>query len=659
MRPIRRAALFAPVLVSIACVASSPLRPAGADSRKADASSASDAPLFDDDGNDPEKLAKAIAAHYSKYEYRIPVRDGAHLYTVVYVPRDRTRTYPILLNRTPYSVVYGVDNYPTAKDTRLFAPAWQFVRDGYIFAHQDVRGRMMSEGTFVEMRPHAAKGGVDEATDAWDTIDFLVKNVPASSGKVGAWGISYPGFYAAQAAIDAHPALKAVSPQAPATEWFIGDDAHHNGALFLDGTFGFEASFGKPRPEPTKKIRWESPVDAADAYDFFLELGPLANADSKYFHGTVPFWNDLMNHGTRDDFWKSRDPRAYYRDVKPAILTVGGWFDAEDLWGTLQTYNAFKHQSPHNDVSIVMGPWRHGGWSRMDGDALGDVTFGTKTSLYFREEIEKPFFDHYLKGKSWQPTTAWAFETGTNVWERYPAWPPPQAKPQDLFFHANGKLQTRAVAGSEGEQEFDAWVSDPNKPVPYVEEHAGNSEDYMVGDERVTSRRPDVMVYETEPLNEDVTLAGPIDATLWVSTTGTDADFVVKVVDVYPQDRAAPDPNPTKARLGGFQQLVRGEIMRGKFRYSFEHPQPFTPGEVTLVRLSLPDVNHTFRASHRILVQVQSSWFPLVDRNPQTFVDIYKATEKDFKVATHHLYRTKEHGSGIRVSLLRGTLPAP
>jgi putative CocE/NonD family hydrolase len=665
MRPIRRAVFFAAFLASVACgIASSPARQAVADSRSADAAALLDAPLFDDDGSNPETLAKAIARNYTKYEYRIAMRDGARLYTIAYVPRDRSRVYPILLDRTPYSVSYGVDNYPPAADMRRFAPAWQFVRDGYIFAHQDVRGRLMSEGTFVDMRPHASKGGVDEATDAFDTIDFLVKNVPANSGKVGVWGISYPGFYAAQAAIDAHPALKAVSPQAPVTDWFIGDDFHHNGALFLEGSFEFEASFGKVRPEPTKKFKFEPLIEADDAYDFFLACGTLANCDAKYLHGSIPFWNDVMTHPTRDDFWRSRDPRPYYKDVKPAILTVGGWFDAEDLWGTLETYKAFKHQNPKNEVSLVMGPWRHGGWARSDGDALGDVSFGTKTSLFFREQIEKPFFDHHLKGKPWPaspaglPSPIWAFETGTNVWERYAVWPPREARSADLFFHAGGKLGSVPVKGPEDEQGFDAWVSDPNKPVPYIGPHAGDDEDYMVGDERDMSRRPDVMVYETEPLKEDVTLSGPIAATLWVSTTGTDADFIVKVVDVHPQDHADPEPNPTRVRMGGFQQLVRGEIMRGKFRDSLERPEPFKPREPTLVKFSLPDVNHTFRASHRILVAVQSSWFPLVDRNPQTFVDIYKATPADFRPATHHVYRTVDHPSSIRVTLLRGALPA-
>jgi putative CocE/NonD family hydrolase len=643
-------------LATVACgVATPPATPASA--APPNPAPQADEPLFKEDASSHEDLVKALVAHYTKYEYRIPMRDGARLYTVAYVPRDRTRTYPLLLLRTPYGVDYGVDNYPDARTVHRVVPVWELARDGYVFVQQDVRGRMMSEGTFADVRPRAAKGGVDEATDAWDTIDFLVKNVPANSGKAGIWGISYPGFYAAQAAIDAHPALKAVSPQAPVTEWFIGDDFHHNGAFLLQGSLDFTANFGRPRPEPTKKFPWDPLVDA-DEYDFFLRAGTVAKMDAKYFHGTIPFWSDLMAHGTRDEFWKARDPRPSYRDVKPAVLAVGGWFDAEDLWGTLETYHAFERQSPHAEVKLVMGPWAHGGWLKTDGGELGDVSFGSKTSLFFREEIEKPFFDHHLKGKPWQAPAAWVFETGTNVWERYDQWPPRAAKTETLSFHANGRLSTAPVAAAEDEAGLDAWVSDPKKPVPYLGSHAADPEDYMIGDERAASRRPDVVVFQTDELAADVTLAGPIEASLWVSTTGTDADFVVKVVDVSPPDRADPSPNPTHVRMGGFQQLVRGEVMRGKFRSSFERPEPFKPGEPTLVRVSLPDVNHTFRAGHRIMVHVQSSWFPLFDRNPQTFVDIYKATEADFRAATHKLYRTKDRPSGITVSLLRGALPA-
>jgi hypothetical protein len=649
-------------LSSLACHAAQPA--ATADARKA-APAPDDAPLVRGELKDDAEVAVAIREHYTKYEHRIAMRDGVRLFTSVYVPKDRSRKYPIMMGRTPYSISpYGVDNYPSTKNPwafRRFAPSPHFVRDGYIFVHQDVRGRLMSEGTFVDVRPIAtAKGEIDESTDAYDTIDWLVKNVPANNGRVGVWGISYPGFYAAQAAVNAHPALKAVSPQAPVTDWFQGDDFHHNGALFLADSFGFTSNFGKPRPKLTKKMSWDADhAEGADVYDFFLRMGPLSNANAKYLNGDIAFWNDIMAHGTKDDFWKARDPRPHYKDVKPAVMTVGGWFDSEDLWGSLETYRAFERQSRGAENSLVMGPWRHGGWGRGDGDRLGDVTFGQKTSLYFRENIELPFFQRHLKGKGGAaPPEASVFETGTNAWQRYAAWPPPDAKPTVLWFHAQGRLSTAAVSAQEDEAGADAYVSDPAKPVPYRGKASAEIDaEYMTDDQRFAARRPDVLVYSTGDLDGDVTLAGPLDAGLWVSTTGTDADFVVKLVDVYPNDAHDPEPNPGGAKMAGYQQLVRAEVMRGKFRASFEKPEPFKPGEPAVVRFSIPDVCHTFRAGHRVMIQVQSTWFPLVDRNPQTFVDIYKATEADFKVATHKVHRTKDKPSGVRVMLQRGAIP--
>jgi uncharacterized protein len=615
-------------------------------------------------------VAHAIREHYTKFEYRIPMRDGAKLFTVAYVPKDPAHSYPIMLHRTPYSVApYGIDNYPDGKNARYvrrFAPSSAFVREGYIFVHQDVRGRLMSEGTFVDVRPHAAKkGDIDESTDAWDTIDWLVKNVPSNNGRVGAWGISYPGFYAAQAAVDAHPALKAVSPQAPVTDWFMGDDFHHNGALFVADAFDFYASFGKPRPKPTTKSSWGFDHDVADVYDYFLALGPVANANQKYIDSGIttgiPFWNEMMSHPTRDDWWKARDPRPYYRSVKPAMLTVGGWFDGEDCFGALETYRAFERQSPGAENTLVMGPWSHGGWSRSDGDRHGDVTFGQKTAVHYREQIELPFFRRHLKGEGKRDpkAEAFVFETGTNVWQTYAAWPPAGATKATLHFHADGKLGAQApVAAADGKDDFDTYVSDPSKPVPYRAKHGPSIDsDYMSDDQRFAARRPDVLVFQTGELDSDVALAGPLEAKLYVSTTGTDADFIVKLVDAYPQDHADPDPNPTGVHMGGYQQLVRAEVMRGKFRNSFDKPEPFEPGKPALVRFTLPDVAHTFRTGHRIMVQVQSSWFPLVDRNPQTFTDIYKAKEADFRSATHRLYRTPQQASSLEITLVRGALP--
>ncbi len=614
-------------------------------------------PLSSAELNTPDDVARFVRENFVKHEYRIPMRDGVRLYTVAYVPRDRARAWPILLLRTPYGVSYGVDPMPELKTQRAigrFAPSTTLLRDGFILVHQDVRGRMMSEGQFVDVRPRAKKGGTDEATDAYDTVDFLLKHVPDNNGKVGVWGISYPGFYAAQAAIDAHPAVKAVSPQAPVTNWFVGDDFRHNGALFLMDTFHFFWGFGKPRPVPTRKANWDFDSDAGDAYDFFLSLGPLSNVNAKYFKQDISFWNDLMAHPNLDEHWKARDPLPSYRAVKPAILTVGGLFDAEDLWGSLATYHAYDRQSPGADVRLVLGPWRHGGWVRTDGDKLGDISFDWKTSRFYQEHIEAPFFRKYLKGCAEpDPAEAWVFETGTNLFEKHASWPPPDARPTTVYLGQDGALVTQPPSRDA----FEEWLSDPKKPVPYRSRPTlENDGEYMLDDQRFAARRTDVMVHQTVPLSEDVTVSGPIELSLDVSTTGTDADFVVKLVDVSPFDRPDPEPNPTGVRMGGYQQLVRGEVFRGRFREGLESPKPFTPGQRTLVRFTLPDVNHAFRSGHRVMVQVQSSWFPLVDRNPQTFVEPALATEADFKAATHRLYFSKD--SWLKLPLRRGTWPS-
>jgi len=642
----------------LACGARTPNATAGP---RAPASPAASELLIAAELKDDAEIARAIREYYTKYEYRIRMRDGVELHTAVYVPKNRSHTYPMLMRRSPYgSHPYGVDNYPAADNARVLHQfgSTPMVRDGFIFVQQDVRGRFMSGGTFVDIRPIAkTKSDIDESTDTWDTVDWLVKNAPANNGNVGVLGISYPGFYAAQAAVNAHPAVKAVSPQAPVTEWFLGDDFHHNGALCLADAFDFFSSFGKPRPKPVKTAKWDSLHETGDVYDFFLSMGPLANANTNYLHDEIGFWNDLIHHGTRDDFWKARDPRPHYKGAKPAVMTVGGWFDREDLYGALETYRAFEKQSPGAKNSLVMGPWIHGGWARNDGDRLGDVSFGSKTSAFYRDRIELPFFQQHLKGRPVPPTPeAWVFETGTNTWQSYASWPPEGAKPAFFAFHAQGKLSSAPVGKAEDEAGLDAYVSDPQKPVPYRSKPSSSMEaDYMIDDQRFASRRPDVMTYATGELTADLTLAGPLEATLWVSTTGTDADFVVKLVDVYPTDYADPVPNPSGVRMGGYQQLVRGEVMRGKFRTSYEKPEPFKPGEPTLIRFTLPDVHHTFRPGHRLMVQVQSTWFPLIDRNPQTFTDIYKATAADFRVQTHRVHRTAQMMSGLKVTVAKGT----
>jgi uncharacterized protein len=599
-----------------------------------------------------EKRLADVKANYTKYEYKIPMRDGKRLFTAVYVPKDQGQKYPIMLTRTPYSCQpYGADQY---RD--VLGPSSLFTKAVYIFAYQDVRGRWMSEGEFVNMRPHNPdkKGptDIDESTDTYDTIEWLVKHVDNNNGRVGMSGISYPGFYTAAGMIDAHPALKAVSPQAPVTDWFVGDDWHHNGALFLPHIFNFMSRFDRPRPQPVKKFNVQFDHDTPDGYDYFLKLGPLSEAGKRYFKGEAAFFDEAMKHGAYDEFWKARNLRPHLKDIKPDVLTVGGWFDAENLFGALEVYKNVKKNSPKTNNFLVMGPWVHGGWGGGDGLKLGDVTFNAKTAEFYREHIELPFFEKRLKDKASDVVhpEAWAFETGTNVWRKHDSWPPKNAKSKSLYFHAGGKLLEESPPNSKPEEGFDEYLSDPAKPVPFIDKIAiGMSPEYMTADQRFAGRRPDVVVYATDPLEEDVTIAGPVNADLFVSTTGTDSDWVVKVIDVYPSDYPDPNPNPTGVRMGNYQQLVRGDVMRGKFRNSFEKPEPFSPGQPTEVKFALNDIYHTFREGHRIMIQVQSSWFPLVDRNPQTFVDIYSAKESDYRKATQRVYRTRELASRVTV----------
>lgn len=589
----------------------------------------------------PAQGLEDVRANYTKFEYRIPMRDGKRLFTAVYVPKESGEKYPILLTRTPYSAQpYGVDH-----SRADLGPSPLFGKDGYIFVYQDVRGRWMSEGDHINMRPQIRQKSdprqIDESTDAYDTVDWLVKNVPGHNGKVGIWGISYPGFYTAAAIIDAHPAVVCASPQAPITDWFLGDDWHHNGALILPHAFNFFSKFGHPRPEPTKKFNHTFDYGTPDGYEFFLRMGPLANADALHFQGKIAFWNELMQHGTYDEFWKARDLRPHLKNIRPAILTVGGWFDAENLFGALETYRSIERSSPQATNLLVMGPWRHGQWASDPCQSLGHVDFHAKTGEYYREKIEFPFFQYHLKGKGAATLPeAWVFETGTNRWRQETAWPPSTARPREFFLQPGGGLGATTPVTSEG---FDEYVSDPAKPVPFIDWTDNKlATEYMVADQRFAARRPDVLVYQTGVLEQDLTISGPVEVELFVSTTGTDSDWIVKVIDVYPDDYPDPKENPMKVRMGGFQQLVRGDVMRGKFRNSFEKPEPFEPGKPTRVKFALPDLCHAFRPGHRLMIQIQSSWFPLVDRNPQKFVDIYAAKPGDFQKATQRVYRTRE-----------------
>jgi hypothetical protein len=592
-----------------------------------------------------------IKAHYTKFEYEIPMRDGKKLFTAVYSPKATSESYPLMMVRTPYSVApYGADQYKST-----LGPSEKFAREGFIFVYQDVRGCWMSEGDFVDVRPYiAAKHGprdVDEASDAYDSIEWLLGKVQNHNGRVGIWGISYPGFYAAMSLPGAHPALKAVSPQAPIGDWFIGDDFHHNGAFWLAHVFSFYGSFGRPRPGPTtRRTEPKFEIGLSDGYKFFLDMGPLSNADKKYFKGGVPFWNEVMRHPNYDDFWKARTILPHLTGIRPAVLNVGGWLDAEDVYGPLAIYRAIEKNNPRAYNILVEGPWPHGGWAHSDGDRLGNVTFNSKTSLHYREHIEFPFFNYHLKNNGeLKLPEAYVFETGTNQWRQYDSWPPRKAAPRTIYLHPAGKLAFEPPAASANP--YDEYVSDPAKPVPFIPGiEQGMVYEYMVEDQRFAARRTDVLVYQTGELKSDLTLAGPFTAMLYVSTSGTDSDWVVKLIDVYPDDRR--DVSSSGARMGGYQQLVRGEPMRGRFRSSFEKPEPFEPNRVTKVEFTMPDINHSFRKGHRLMVQIQSSWFPLSDRNPQKFVDIRTATEADFQKATQRVYRAPKSASRLVLTVL-------
>lgn len=593
-----------------------------------------------------------VKEHYTKAEYDIPMRDGVKLHTVVYVPRDTTQTYPILMQRTPYGAgPYGQSLYRPA-----LGPSPAFVQEGYIFVYQDVRGTFMSEGEFEDVRPHnpnkKTKQDIDEASDTYDTIEWLLKNVSPNNGRVGIWGISYPGFYTTTALMEPHPALKAASPQAPIADWFIGDDDHRNGALFLFDSFGFNTFFGMPRPRPTQNQFTNFDYGTPDAYQYFLRLGTVANT-MKYFQGKNKYINDVMAHPNYDEFWQARSVLPHLKKVTPAVMIVGGWFDAEDLYGPLRTYATIEKNNPNAKNILVMGPWSHGQWSRGTGESLGNIRFEVKTSEWYREQMELPFFNFYLKDKGeLKLPEATMFRTGANEWKTFAQWPPAELQNRKLYFQANGKLSFAAPSAS-GEA-YDQYLSDPAKPVPYTNEITDNrGAGYMIEDQRFAARRPDVLVYESDVLTEEVTLAGPLLADLFVSTTGTDADFIVKLIDVLPDNAPNNSPAGPRVKMGGFQMLVRAEMMRGRFRNSLSKPEAFTPNQPTEVKIGLNDVFHTFKPGHRIMVQVQSSWFPLADRNPQTFVDIYHAKESDFQAATHRVYRAGTRSSHIQVGVWR------
>lgn len=588
--------------------------------------------------------ARQTKARFFKYEFRIPMRDGVTLFTQVYVPRDKKKSYPFLVQRTPFGVSpYGEKNYRP----RL-GPAPEFDRAGYIFVFQDVRGRFQSQGNFVDMRPHIdhpAPGQTDESTDMDDTVAWLLKNVRPNNGKVGIWGMSYPGFYTSASIIDSHPAIRAASIQAPMTNLFLGDDAYHNGAFMLAEQFQIYANFFRPRLAglefPSSKIGSFYDYGTSDGYKFFLTHGPALQPIAALVRN--PLLDQNIRHDTFDQYWQQRDISQHLHNIHCPVLNVGGWYDAEDLAGTFRTYHAIAETNPGSTNFLVMGPWEHGDWLRSLGRKLGPLDFDSDTGTFFRSRVLFTFFEHYLKGAPAPDTPgALVFETGTNQWRRYASWPPPGTQPTSLYLHASGRLSFEPP--TDNENSYDEYVSDPAKPVPYVDQPStGLDSSYMYGDQTFAARRSDVLTYKTDPLPQDVTVAGPIDVRLQVSSSGTDSDFDVKLIDE--DDAHGPSP--------GYQQLVRGEPMRARFRNSFTHPEALQPNQVTSINYAMPDINHTFLRGHRIVVQVQSSWFPLTDINPQSFVPISSARPNDFVKAMQRVFHKPQTASFLVLQVLQ------
>ncbi len=604
-----------------------------------------------------------IVNNYTKKEVYIPMRDGVKLFTSIYIPKDNSEKHPVLMTRTPYSCApYGNE----------FRPYWysfdkNYFKEGYIMVTQDVRGRWMSEGNFMDVRPfNANKKGteIDEASDTYDAIDWLVKNIDGNNGKVGVKGISYPGFYSTMAAASNHPALKAVSPQAPVTNWFIGDDFHHNGAFFQMDAFDFYAAlgfdFGAPHPAPTNVPARSTGYADHDNYKFYLETGNLNNL-TKYAGDTIAFWKDLMAHPNYDAWWHARDARNATKNLQPAMLWVGGLFDAEDCWGAWNAYKAAEQNNPGKAFNkIVEGPWYHGQWASNDGTHLGNIKFGSNTSDWYQQNIEIPFFNYFLKGEGDISKIAEAniFISGANEWKTFSQWPPAGKEDKDMYLQPDGKLDWSKPSTANG---FSEYVSDPAHPVPYEEfVHFDRTRTYMTDDQRFAERRPDVISFKTDVLTDDVTVTGNIIADLMTSISTTDADFVVKVIDVFPDNLSYNDVNiyaeedPEKNYpMGGYEMLVHAEIFRGRFRNSYENPSAFTPGKIEEVKYELPSIAHTFKKGHRIMVQVQSSWFPLVDRNPQQFIDIYHAKPEDFIKSDIKIYHNAQYASKIILPVLK------
>ncbi|QIE58849.1 CocE/NonD family hydrolase [Rasiella rasia] len=578
-----------------------------------------------------------VKDNYTKTETYITMRDGTKLFSAIYAPKDTSKQYPILLKRTPYSCrPYGEDMYASK-----IAPNEFMMKEDYIVVYQDVRGRWMSEGTYDNMRayiPNKKGKQFDEASDTYDSIDWLVKNIPNNNGKVGTWGISYPGFYATYSLLDAHPALKAASPQACIGDFYF-DDFHHNGAYLLS-YWRATSVFGYEKTAPTKKPWYSFPdLGTQDQYQFFLDAGPLSNLD-KYYKEDNVFWQQLKEHPDYDEFWQKRGIIQHLKDIKPAVMVVGGLFDAEDLYGPFETYEKIEENS-NNYNTVVFGPWSHGDWARTKKrQAIGNVYFGDDISTNYQKDIESKFFAHFLKGEGNGETAlpeAYMFDSGSLEWKEYTQWPPKNTTKKTFWLQNNERLNERA----ERSYTFEEFISDPKKPVPYSEDikMVFTPRKFMTDDQRFAARRPDVLTFETPVLSEDLTLAGEIMAKLKVATTGTDSDWIVKVIDVFPADAEDTEETQDHLKMSNYHMLVRSEVLRGRYRNSFSNPEAFVPNQKTDVTIKLQDVHHTFKKGHKIQVQIQSTWFPYIDINPQTFVDnIFYAKEGDFSKQTHKVF---------------------
>ncbi|MBI3474055.1 MAG: CocE/NonD family hydrolase [Candidatus Solibacter usitatus] len=599
-------------------------------------------------------LAYDVKQHYQKAEHMVPMRDGVRLHTTIYSPRRSSEKLPFLMVRTPYGTgPYGAAAYRT--NLGPSPHSFEFEEEGFIFVFQDVRGKFKSEGEFTVMRPHKPdKRGAetDESSDTYDTIEWLLQNIPNHNGRAGQLGTSYPGFQTVHGMIDAHPALKASSPQASPSDMFIGDDFHHNGAFRLAYTFGWLSRNASARSGPSDQDAYAFDPGTPDGYRFFLDLGPLANANQKYLKGRVPEWNNYMEHPDYDEFWRKQNPLPHLKNIRHPVLNVAAWFDAEDFYGPMTIYQQIEKLNPNNQSVLVVGPWSHGGWNgHLDGGMLGPIQFGGEPARYFREKVQFPFFRYHLKGKGdLRLPEVLAYESGAGEWRSYDRWPPRQAVEHRLYFEAGGKLSWDQP---EEYDEWDSYLSDPRRPVPssgatlFMPGHV-----WMVEDQRFSATRPDVLAYETGPLTEPVTVAGHVVARLYASTSGTDSDFIVKLIDVFPGDAPDNKPNPASVRMGHYQMLVSGEVFRAKYRNSFSKPEPMVPDEPARIEIDLRDKNHRFLKGHRIMVHVQSTWFPVIDRNPQVFTNIYQAAESDFRPAEQRIYRSRNLPSHVEVSTL-------